>query len=97
MKTLWDETVHRRKQRRKRNVSILTSQKPYSITGTGNDCGIIGHTLNAWDLSGCTTCMDCKVKVFCPGCTPKHPQDETAIPVLCERHEHERTVHHAAI
>ena len=80
--TLWGN-VPKRRQRKK--VHPLPPTTPYTITD--NDCAIFGHTLNSWDLAGCTTCMDCKVKAFCPRCTPKHPTDENAIPVVCPRHE----------
>jgi len=94
MKTVWGQTV-RRKRRSKRNVAFLTSHILYSITGTGQDCAIIGHTLNFWSLAGTTTCMDCQVNIFCPQCIQQHPTDPQAKPVLCEKHE-ERTLPHAA-
>ena len=94
MKTLWRETVGRRR-RRKRNVATLTSQIRYSITN-GNDCAIIGHILNHWSLAGTTTCMGCGKSIFCPQCIQKHPNDPQAEPVLCEQHE-ESAVNHAAI
>lgn len=93
MKTVWGETV-RRRSRNKRNVAILTSHIPYSITGTGEDCAIISHTLNFWSLAGTTTRMDCGVNIFCPQCIQQHPNDPQAQAVLCEQHE-ERTDHHA--
>ena len=83
MLDLWGEKIPQ--LRRKRKVIPLTSATPYSITG--NDCEILGHTLREWDLAGCTICLDCNVRIFCPRCTTKHPQDETAIAILCERHE----------
>jgi hypothetical protein len=90
--TLWEEkSLQPRKRRFRKKDRPRISQTSYSITG-GNDCQIIGHTLTAWDLLGCSTCIDCKAHVFCPHCIAKHPTDETAIPVLCERHE-ESTVH----
>ena len=92
MRTLWGETV-RQRCRSKRNVATLTSKIPYSITGS-DDCAVIGHTINHWSLAGTTTCLDCAVNIFCPCCIIAHPQDEKAVPVLCERHE-ERTVHRA--
>ena len=79
---LWGEKIPRR--RRKRIIHLPTAA-PFSITA--NDCEILGHTLREWDLAGCTICTDCGVKIFCPRCIVKHPQDETAIAVLCERHE----------
>ena len=94
MQNLWGERVPRRRHRRKRNVAIRTLRIPYSITGS-NDCEIIGHTLSYFDLSGCTTCLDCGANIFCPRCVSAHPLDETAIPVLCERHEQESEVTHA--
>ncbi len=81
--TLWGEKILKR--RRKQKVIPLTSAAPYSITG--NDCEIFGHTLREWDLAGCSVCLDCSVNIFCPCCIAKHPQDETAIAILCERHE----------
>ena len=92
MKTLWGETV-RRRRRSKRNVAILTSTIPYSITGTGQDCEIIGHTLNYWGLAG-TTCLDRGVNIFCPRCISQHPNDPQAEPIVCEQHE-ESEVNHA--
>ena len=92
MKTVWGETVHWRR-RSKRNVATPTSKISYSITGS-DDCAIIGHSEGFRDLLGCTTCLDCGVHIFCPQCTPKHPIDLNAIPVLCEQHE-ERTLHRA--
>ena len=89
---LWGEKVPR--PQRRRNVATLTSKIPYSITGTDQDCAVIGHTLSHWSLAGTTTCLDCAVNIFCPRCIIAHPQDEKAVPVLCERHE-ERMVHHA--
>ena len=85
MQTLWGENVSR-PRRRKRNVATLTSETAYCVTG-GNDCEILGHSLNFYDLAGCTTCMDCHVKVFCPACTTHHPQDVSAVAILCEKHE----------
>jgi len=85
--TLWGDQIPTR--RRKTNVIPLQTATPYSITG--NDCEILGHTLRAWDLAGCTICLDCGVHIFCPRCITAHPQDATAIALLCERHE-ERTV-----
>ena len=93
MKTVWGQTV-RRRRRSKRNVAILTSHIPYSITGTGEDCAIIGHTLNLWSLAGTTTCMDCGKSIFCPQCIQKHPNDPQAEPIVCEQHE-ESEVNHA--
>ena len=93
--TLWGGKV-RTRRRRNRNVATLTSQTSYSITGTGQDCAIIGHTLNHWSLAGMTMCLDCGVNLFCPRCIAQHPNDPQAEPVLCEQHE-ERTVNHAAI
>ena len=82
--TLWGEQAPRPK--RKRKIVPLLTQTPYSITGTSKDCEIIGHTTNIWDLAGCTTYMSCGVKIFCPRCVKNHPQDEKAVPVLCNRH-----------
>ena len=93
--TLWGGKV-RTHRRRKRNVATLTSQISYSITGTGQDCAIIGHTLNHWSLAGTTMCLDCGVNIFCPQCIAQHPNDPQAEPVVCEQHE-ESTVNHAAI
>ncbi len=90
--TLWGESKTRRCRRKSYTPRAKT---PYSITD-GDDCSILGHTLNHWSLAGTTTCMDCGAKIFCPTCTPTHPTDETAISVLCPRHE-ESEVEHAAI
>jgi len=81
--TLWGETRTRRRCRR-RNRQQITA--PYSITETGNDCEIIGHTEGHRDLAGCTTCLDCGAKIFCPKCLLQHPNDPNAIPVLCPSH-----------
>src|SRR6266487_4017232 len=81
--TLWGETIPKR--RRKRKVIPLLTAASYSITE--NDCEILGHTLRVWDLAGCTICIDCGVRIFCPRCIARHPQDENAIALLCERHE----------
>ncbi len=81
--TLWGDTIPTRRSRKK---VIPRRATPYSITGT-NDCQIIGHTLREWDLAGCTICLDCGVSIYCPCCITKHPLDETAIAVYCERHE----------
>ncbi len=90
--TLWSDNVRRRRRRRK--VDYLP-KGAFSITD-GDDCIILGHTLNYWDLAGCTTCIACGKRIYCPSCISAHPQDRTAIPVLCELHEErERTVHHA--
>ena len=86
MRTLWDETVHQRKQRRKRNIATLTSNIPYSITD-GDDCEVLGHTEGFRDLAGCTTCLDCGAKIFCPQCVSQHPTDPKAVPILCSLHE----------
>lgn len=91
MQNLWGENIHRR-QRRKRKVVPLT-KTPYSITGTGNDCEIIGHTLNHWGLAGTTTCLDCGVKIFCPQCIAQHPNDQEAVAILCPRHEESEARH----
>ena len=80
---LWGQKLPQ--PRRKKKVIPLTSAIPYAITD--NDCAYFGHTLREWDLAGCTICTDCGVKIFCPCCTVKHPQDEAALAVLCERHE----------
>ena len=85
---LWGQKLPQ--PRRKKNVIPFTSAAPFSITG--NDCQILGHTLRAWDLAGCNLCIDCKVKLFCPRCTAKHPQDQTAIAIFCERHEESQQV-----
>ena len=79
---LWGEKIPKR--RRTKNVVPLPTATPYAITE--NDCEILGHTLREWDLAGCTVCIDCGVNIFCPRCISKHPQDETAVPVLCEHH-----------
>ncbi len=83
MLDLWGERIPKR--RRKTKVIPLQTAITYSITG--NDCEILGHTLREWDLAGCTICTDCSVKIFCPRCIARHPQDDTAIAMLCERHE----------
>ena len=80
--TLWGEKIPNR--RRKTKVIPLQSATPYSITG--NDCAVFGHTVREWDLAGCTVCIDCGVKIFCPLCIARHPQDEKAVAILCERH-----------
>jgi hypothetical protein len=80
---LWGEKIPQ--TRRKKKVIPLPSAAPFSITD--NDCAYFGHTLRAWDLAGCTICIDCNVHIFCPRCVTKHPQDETAKALLCERHE----------
>ena len=92
--TLWGTRTKQRSRRRKRNTAAHTSTIPYSITG-GDDCLILGHAPNRFDLAGCTTCIDCGARIFCPQCTTRHPQDEKAIPVLCERHEQESEGRHA--
>ena len=81
--TLWGDQIPKR--RRKTNVIPLQTAITYSITG--NDCAVFGHTIRDWDLAGCTICIDCGVHIFCPRCIARHPQDDTAIAVLCERHE----------
>ncbi len=81
--TLWGKKAPH--PRRTRKMAQPPSAPAYSITGT-NDCEILGHTLNAYDLGGCTTCLECGVRVFCPGCVQSHPQDEHAVPVRCQRH-----------
>ena len=89
--TLWEEKAYQpRKRRKRRRANPLPTAVPYSITD--NDCQTIGHTLNAWDLLGCSTCMDCGVHVYCPRCTPKHPQDDNAIPVYCPHHEEGKAI-----
>jgi hypothetical protein len=80
---LWGQKIPQ--LRRKRKVIPLTAAAPISITG--NDCEILGHTLREWDLAGCTICIDCQAKIFCPCCIASHSQDQTAIAILCERHE----------
>jgi hypothetical protein len=82
--TLWGETKPRRRRRRSRQQRI---EAPYSITGTGNDCEIIGHTEGHRDLAGCTVCLDCGVKIFCRQCVPQHPTDPNAVAILCSLHE----------
>jgi len=82
--TLWGKKAPR--PRRKRTSAQPPSAPDYSITGT-NDCELIGHTLNAYDLAGHSICIECGVRVFCPGCVQSHPQDEHAVPVPCQRHE----------
>jgi len=86
---LWDERIPRPRRKRKKFIHRPTAT-PYSITGT-DDCHIVGHTLSIWKLAGCTTCIDCGVKIFCPRCIPNHPTDVNAVSVLCAQHE-ERTV-----
>ncbi len=84
--TLWGEKLPRR---RKKKIIPLPTTAPYAVTD--NDCEVLGHTLRAWDLAGCTLCTDCHVNVFCRGCVKVHPLDEHAIHIFCPRHE-ERTV-----
>ncbi len=81
--TLWGDQIPTR--RRKKNATPLQTATTFSITD--NDCEILGHTLREWDLAGCSICIDCQAKIFCPRCIAAHPQDENAIAVLCERHE----------
>ncbi len=83
--TLWGKNAPQRRRNRK-SIQLPPAAPPYSITGS-NDCAIIGHTLNAYDLAGYSTCIDCGVRVFCPGCVQSHPQDGHAVPVQCQRHE----------
>jgi len=83
MQDLWGQKIPNR--RRQKNIISFTSATPYAITD--NDCEILGHTLRVWDLAGCTICIDCNVHIYCPRCVTKHPNDETAIAILCERHE----------
>jgi len=89
--TLWGAGTKRRKQRRKRREAALPSHIPYSVTG--DDCAVLGHTLGYFDLSGCTSCMDCGARIFCPQCIPRHPADREAVPVLCPRHEESQVEH----
>src|SRR5260221_13776219 len=86
MKTVWGETV-RRRSRNKRNVAILTSHILYSITETGEECAIIGHTLNFWSLAGTTTRMDCGKTNFFPQDIQKHPKDTQPETRVFEKHE----------
>ena len=81
--TLWGDQIPTRRSRKK--TSPRTETTPFSITGA-NDCAIISHTLRVWDLAGCTICLDCGISIYCPQCISAHPQDATAIAVLCERH-----------
>ena len=83
--TLWGETK-RSGRRRKRDTATRTSTTPYSVTGS-DDCMILSHTLNHFDLAGCTTCMDCAARIFCPQCIAQHPTDPKAVAILCPRHE----------
>ncbi len=57
--TLWGETKTRRRRRSRQPEPAAL----YSIIGS-SDCEIIGHTLNHFDLAGCTTCLDCGVNIF---------------------------------
>jgi hypothetical protein len=82
--SLWDDRKPIRKRVKKKRPTTLISS--YSITGV-NDCEIIGHTIQVWDLSGCSICLDCNARIFCPRCIAAHPQDENAIPILCNQHE----------
>lgn len=82
--TLWRETKTRKHRRRRSRE--LEPAAPYSIT-EGDDCEILGHALNHFDLAGCTTCIACHVKIFCPQCIPQHPTDPQAVPELCPQHE----------
>ena len=86
--TLWGETKRQRRQRQRNRKQ--KAKASYSITGL-NDCEIIGHTEGHRDLAGCTVCLDCGVKLFCPQCLEKHPTDPQAVALLCPQHE-ERTV-----
>ncbi len=79
---LWDEKPIRIRSKKNRPLTLHAS---YSITA--NDCEIIGHTVQVFDLAGCSLCLDCQVKLFCPRCISAHPTDAKAIPVLCSRHE----------
>src|SRR5260370_3780847 len=54
--TLWSDNV-RSRRRRRRKVDYVP-KGAFSITD-GDDCIILGHTLNHWDLAGCTTCIAC--------------------------------------
>ncbi len=90
--TLWGETKRRRRRRRKRTRNH-TQEAPYSITETGKDCEVLGHTEGFRDLAGCTTCLDCGVNIFCPQCIQQHPNDPQAVPILCPLHESQ--VNHA--
>ena len=83
--TLWGEIKPRRRRRRSRSRKPRTDA-PYSITD-GNDCAILGHTLNTFDLAGCTTCMDCGVRIFCPQCIRQHPNDPQAVAIRCPLHQ----------
>jgi hypothetical protein len=82
--TLWGKTKTRR--RRKRSIRQQKATAPYAITD-GNDCEILGHTLNHFDLAGTTTCITCHVNLFCPQCIENHSRDPQAVPVLCPLHE----------
>ena len=93
MQNLWEEQKPKRRRRR-RKVIQLPLEIRYSITGTGEDCDILGHTLNHWSLAGTTTCIDCGKSIFCPQCISQHPNDPQAEPVLCEQHE-ESAMNHA--
>src|SRR5258708_20580404 len=75
-----------RPRRRRRKALRQQPEASYSITD-GNDCMILGHTLNHFDLAGCTTCISCGVTIYCPKCIHSHPHDPQAVPVFCGRHE----------
>ena len=90
--TLWGSTTVPKRRRRQRRINNRTTATPFSITGS-NDCQIIGHTEGHRDLAGCTVCLDCGVKICCPGCLPEHPQDRNAIPIYCPRHEESEVKH----
>ena len=86
--TLWGEQLPTRRRKKAIPRSATT---PFSITGT-HDCAILGHTLREWDLSGCSVCLDCGVSIYCPQCITAHPQDDTALALLCNLHEESQQV-----
>ena len=82
---LWGQRLS---PRRKKKVIPLTAAIPYSITGTNEECQLMGHTISReFDLAGCNICITCGIKIYCPVCITTHPQDDNAITILCERHE----------
>ncbi len=78
---LWGEEIQEPTPQPKQQPTVRNTS-PIALTAT--DCFIFGHSWQVIGMSGEKQCTVCKVKGFCPGCTPTPPKD--AHPFFCTKH-----------
>jgi hypothetical protein len=87
MQNLWGEEVLPQPTKR----TTPTNKGLVDISLTAQDCFLFGHSWTPAGMAQEKVCTVCRMKGYCPGCTPIAPKQ--AQPFFCTRHTLESRVH----